>query len=716
MCCLAARSLFLLLCVLVMAPAGLLRAEGLDDVGAPVTGWTDAVLLDVDYVTAPLGQKAAFLEDPDSSLTLQDVMSEAWSDRFLASSQDVPVYGFKASAFWMRMDIRHEEPLDGSWLFELAYAPMQYVDVYLVDQSGALLKEMRGGANVRYDLRPYPHRTHVFPLPLQRGKLYTLYMRVAGESSKTLPVKLWRAEEFSREASTTAWGLGIFFGVMLGLLGYNLIICMIVREVVYFWYVCFLGSFSTFALMITGIGHDYFSWLPLPVFSRLTPMAMGLAGLFGSVFAVTFLGLRESLPGVYRVARWAVLVPVSVMLLSVVGTYHAAVSVGAVYTLFYSLFFTGLGAICVYRGVASASYYLAAWLVLLASVSGFALRSMGLIESSHVTEYGQWYGAASQAVLLSLAMAATMRRMKEEVAAAQQALLNQLQSESHRLESEVLARTEQLVKAQQELVQKEKLASVGVLAAGVAHEINNPNNFVAVGAQNALALNQSFRHFVDAILDDDGDQDIRRAFMEKFDRMDGQLGLIDEGSKRIATIVSGLQSVTHLNDTEQREIDVVDGFDNTVMLLEPQLKKGISFSRDFQARPKVLCWGAEINQVFMNLLVNACQAVSDRPRSDATPPGEITLMSRLAGDSLELVIADNGVGMSDYVRNRAFDPFFTTRPVGSGSGLGLSSSLDVVKKHGGRMEIQTSEGAGCSVHIFLPLTAGAPSSEGPAIR
>ena len=294
-------------------------------------------------------------------------------------------------------------------------------------------------------------------------------------------------------------------------------------------------------------------------------------------------------------------------------------------------------------------------------------------------------------------------------------MLTQLQSESHRLEAEVKARTEQLVKAQQELVQKEKLASVGVLAAGVAHEINNPNNFVAVGAQNALALNQSFRHFVDAILDDDGDQDIRRAFMEKFDRMDGQLGLIDEGSKRIATIVSGLQSVTHLNDLEQREIDVVEGFDNTVMLLEPQLKKDIEFSRDFQARPKVFCWGAEINQVFMNLLINACQAISDRPRADHLPPGHIRLSSRMADDCLELVVQDNGVGMSDYVRNRAFDPFFTTRPVGSGSGLGLSSSLDVVKKHGGRMEFQSTEGVGTSVHIFLPLRPSVASTEGPAI-
>lgn len=713
--CFAALSRILLTILWVVVPARALHADGLDGVGAPLTGWTDAVVLDVDYVTGPLGRKASFLEDPGSTLTLADVMSEPHALEFAPSAIDVPVYGFNPSAFWMRIDIRHEEPLDGSWLFELAYAPMQYVDVYLVDQAGGLLKEMHGGANVRFDLRPYYHRTHVFPLPLQSGKLYTLYLRVAGESSKSLPVKLWRAQEFSRETSTAVWGLGLFFGVMVGLLGYNLILFLIMREIVYFWYVCFVSAFSIFALMLTGLGHEYLSGLPLFLFSRLTPLSMGLAGLFGSLFAVSFLGLRVALPAVYRVARWAALFPLSVIILSFVGTYHLAVVFGALYTLFYSLFFMTLGVIAVKRGVASAAYYLWSWVILLAGLSGFALKSLGLIESSYLTEYGQWYGAAAQSVLLSLAMAATMRRMKEEVSVAQAALLAQLQSESQRLEAEVHSRTEQLLKAQQELVQKEKLASVGVLAAGVAHEINNPNNFVAVGAQNALALNQSFRHFVDAILDDDSDQEIRRAFVEKFDRMDGQLGLIDEGSKRIAAIVSGLQSVTHLNDTEQREIDVVEGFDNTVMLLEPQLKKGISFSRDFQARPKVSCWGAEINQVFMNLIVNACQAVSERPRTDAIPPGLITLTSRLAGDCLELVITDNGVGMSDYVRNRAFDPFFTTRPVGSGSGLGLSSSLDVVKKHGGRLEITSVEGQGTSVHIFLPLTPSVPSSEGPAL-
>jgi signal transduction histidine kinase len=280
--------------------------------------------------------------------------------------------------------------------------------------------------------------------------------------------------------------------------------------------------------------------------------------------------------------------------------------------------------------------------------------------------------------------------------------LARISAHSEELEALVAERTRELVEAQKELVLREKMATLGVLSAGVAHEINNPNNFIHSANQTLERRIHDFETFLYELLSED-DAEIKREFSHHFVRMRECASIIEEGSKRITNIVKGLSTVTRLHETDRALTNVVDGLEKTLLLIQSKYPK-IMFSTDFRSHQEVVCWGGEINQVFLNIIINACHAI-DRQATVAGEAyqGRITLSSELRQDRLRLGIRDNGCGMSADILQRIFDPFFTTKPVGEGTGLGLSICRDIVRKHGGEIEVESMPGQGSVFEIVLPV-------------
>lgn len=274
---------------------------------------------------------------------------------------------------------------------------------------------------------------------------------------------------------------------------------------------------------------------------------------------------------------------------------------------------------------------------------------------------------------------------------------------SKNLEQRVSDRTEALLQAQQQLVLEQKMAALGVMTAGVAHEINNPNNFVRAALQNVEAWRASFSEFISTLMDEDADQELTEAFASRFRALDGQLTLIEEGSRRIDTIVNGLRVVTRVDEADQKiTTDVIEGLEATLQLLKSSFPAGVSVVQDFRVRQPVICFPAEINQVFMNVIMNALHAIEDRCVN-----GEVTGMIRVSSldDQGRLVIriVDDGIGMDAATLARACDPFFTTRTVGQGTGLGLSTSREIMRRQGGDLSLQSSPGQGCVVTLRFGL-------------
>jgi signal transduction histidine kinase len=278
------------------------------------------------------------------------------------------------------------------------------------------------------------------------------------------------------------------------------------------------------------------------------------------------------------------------------------------------------------------------------------------------------------------------------------------------LEQTLVEQNRALRDAQAALIQSEKLASLGQLAAGVAHEINNPISYVA----NNLAVLRRDVPAVMRVLDKyrEGRASLERAapelaaeaarMEEEIDlsyiqeNLDRQLDKSLEGLGRVRDIVTNLRDFARLDEAEFKEADLNTALDSTIEILRHEIKqKEIRLERRYQELPLITCHPGKINQVFLNLLVNAVQACEPggvvQVRSDRSPAGVL------------IEVEDNGSGIRPEHLPHIFDPFFTTKPVGQGTGLGLSVSYGIIRDHGGEIEVDSAPGRGSVFRVRLPL-------------
>jgi PAS domain S-box-containing protein len=270
---------------------------------------------------------------------------------------------------------------------------------------------------------------------------------------------------------------------------------------------------------------------------------------------------------------------------------------------------------------------------------------------------------------------------------------------------------ERLKRAQSQLVQSEKLASLGQMVAGVAHEINNPLSFVA---NNVAVLQRDLRAMATLLeLYAKADRTVAdrhpelageiRALAERVDlaytipNIQDLLTRSREGLRRIQQIVKDLRDFARLDEADLHDVDLNEGIRSTAnIILGVAKKKRVAIDLDLGPLPTVTCYPAKVNQVVMNLLANAIQASHEG--------GKVTVRTRDDGDGhVAIQVIDAGTGIPARVRDRIFDPFFTTKPPGEGTGLGLSISYGIVQDHGGRIDVQSEEGKGTTFTVTLPV-------------
>jgi signal transduction histidine kinase len=268
---------------------------------------------------------------------------------------------------------------------------------------------------------------------------------------------------------------------------------------------------------------------------------------------------------------------------------------------------------------------------------------------------------------------------------------------------------EELKRAESQLVQAEKLSSLGRLVAGVAHEINNPLAFVL---NNVAVLRRDLAHLVtllelyrqaDPVLaahDSALLASIETAAEEGdlaylLESLDSLVARSAEGLKRIQRIILDLRSFARLDESDLKEVDLNEGIQNTALLIGGRAEaQGVKLVLDLAPLAPVSCYPARINQVVLNLLTNALDACPDG--------GTVTVRTRPAAAGVEIHVVDTGSGIDPSIRDKIFDPFFTTRPVGRGTGLGLSISYAIVQEHGGRIDVDSTPGRGAHFLVHLP--------------
>jgi two-component system, NtrC family, sensor kinase len=276
--------------------------------------------------------------------------------------------------------------------------------------------------------------------------------------------------------------------------------------------------------------------------------------------------------------------------------------------------------------------------------------------------------------------------------------------------------------AEAHLVQSEKMSSLGQLVAGVAHEINNPINFIHGNLNHASEYTQDLLNLVQLYQKhypnpcEEIEEAITQIDLEFItEDLAKILQSMQVGTKRISEIVLSLRNFSRLDEAEFKTVDIHEGIDSTLLILRHRFKAKsdipeIQIIKDYAQLPLVECYPGQLNQVFMNLLANAIDAVEElhqRRSSEGIDanPSIIRIWTELIDNSwVAIHIADNGLGMSEAVRSRLFDPFFTTKPIGKGTGLGLSISYQIVtKKHGGELHCYSALEQGTEFVIQIPI-------------
>lgn len=275
----------------------------------------------------------------------------------------------------------------------------------------------------------------------------------------------------------------------------------------------------------------------------------------------------------------------------------------------------------------------------------------------------------------------------------------------------------QLKQAQQQLLQSEKMAAIGQLAAGVAHEINNPTGYVLSNLatlqsylEDVLTLLAAYEQCEAAVQGQDARLQEIAALKKTIDVDYIKSDVIDllressEGMNRVRKIVRDLKDFSHPDSGEWQWCNLHANIESTLNVVWNELKYRTEVVKEFGDLPQVYCIASQINQVIMNLLTNAVQAIPER--------GVITIRTGCAGDEVWFSVSDTGSGIAPENLERLFEPFFTTKPLGKGTGLGLSLSFGIVQRHGGRIEVESHPGEGSTFRVWLPVRGGgeAPST------
>lgn len=271
-----------------------------------------------------------------------------------------------------------------------------------------------------------------------------------------------------------------------------------------------------------------------------------------------------------------------------------------------------------------------------------------------------------------------------------------------------------LRESQAQLIQSEKMSSLGQLVAGVAHEINNPVNFIHGNLSHAAQYSHNLLELVELY---QAEYQPTTAIQDKIEEIDLEFlrsdvrNLFDSmqmGTERIQSIVLSLRNFSRLAEAEFKIANVQEGIDNTLVLLTNRLKEDgldIQVVKEYGQLLPIECYAGQLNQVFMNILTNAIDAIVGDPKhqTKSIPPKITIRTEQIEGEQIRITISDNGMGIPETIQTRLFDPFFTTKPVGKGTGLGMSISYRIIAQHQGRLYCQSTVGEGTDFIIEIPI-------------
>lgn len=374
----------------------------------------------------PLGQRIQYLEDVGGKLTLNDVISPYWQQKLHGSQREVPNFGFTQSAYWFKATLINPHPERQQWVLEAHYPMLDRIDAYYV-RNGVLLAHKLNGDRMPFSRRDFKHRSLAFTLELQPHDQLDVYLRVKTDSSLQLPLHISRPEQFFERDQRELYLFGLYYGVMLAMLLYNLLIYSVIRDHNYLHYLHYLLGYALFQLSLNGLALQYL-WPEHPEWGNVaTPFFIGLGFMGGIAFARSFLQLKTQAPLLDACGKALWLAFLGIALGSLFLPYGWMIQMATATALTAALFEFVSGLVVWRSNLRQARYFLLAWTAVLVGIVLYSLKSFNLLPSTFITEYSLQIASTLEVILLSFALAHRMKILQSDYTRIQEAAKQQLE-------------------------------------------------------------------------------------------------------------------------------------------------------------------------------------------------------------------------------------------------------------------------------------------------
>ncbi len=346
-----------------------------------------------------LGRELGILQDPTGELTLAGAQHASRMGRFQASTADVPNFGFTTAVHWVRFRLTNPGK-ETDWLVQVDYPPLDHLELHLPD--GQI---QRAGDGLPFSVRPVPHRTHVFRVEVAAGRTAEYYLRVQSDGHIQFPIYAMSPAAFQRRDHTEQYAFGLYYGIILVLSVYNLILFFIVRDTAYLFYLLYISGYGLVQMTLNGLAVEVL-WQNSPWWANHSlPFVIGWTFFWGLQFTRTLIDTPVHAPLLDRAVRGAMGLLLGLMVLALASSYFAAITASAVLVIAFAVLVLLAGLAAARRGYRPARYFLIAWMMLLVGLALYSLKAFGVLPANFLTEYGLQIGSALEMSLLSLGLA-----------------------------------------------------------------------------------------------------------------------------------------------------------------------------------------------------------------------------------------------------------------------------------------------------------------------
>ncbi|SDH44962.1 ATP-binding protein [Alteribacillus bidgolensis] len=603
------------------------------------------------------------LQDKEGIWSVEEVSSEAFSASFTKNKGSIPSFGYTSSVYWIRFQLENNTTVD-DWVLEIAYPPHDSIELYEMVNNRPLKASETGDLKDFYN-RDKNHRHFTFNLNPPENEPLTYYLRFESEGSMQVPLTLWSEEAFAKKSQIEYLILGLYYGICIVMILYNLFLFFSLRLHSYLWYVLFILALTFTHLTLNGAAYQ-FLWPESPWWNnRAIVFFMAASNAMAFLFTKSFLNTPVYTPKLNQMFKLFVPFQFFIMALLMIS-YNAALNLVMLCTIVLVFIVLTAAGFIWRKGYSPARYFFFGWIIFLVGVFLSSVADAGFIPITFFTKYASQIGSAFEVILFSLALADKFNvlRMEKEKA------------ERHAKESQELA-VEQLKKTNR--LKDEFLANT-------SHELRTPLNGI-------IGIAESLR---------DG------AAGQVNISLKNNLNIIIQSGKRLSHLVNDLLDFSKLKhkaiELQWKPVRLKEATDVVFSLLEPLMKgKPITFNYNITTDlPLVKADENRVQQILHNIIGNAVKF---------TETGSITVTAEKEKDSVLITVQDTGIGIKGEDLNIIFNEFEQGSDENvrrkRGTGLGLSITKKLIELHGGTISVMSEPKKGTTVRFSLPLYDGA---------